>query len=64
MMGDAGLHPGIATEEGFHSVPVAGQNHDQVVPAAFHHLEEDLDRLLTVVALVLGPVQVIGLVDE
>jgi hypothetical protein len=43
---------------------VAGEDHHQVVALVLHHLQQDLDRLLAVVALVLGPVEVIGLVDE
>jgi hypothetical protein len=61
---DAAAQARVALEEGVHAVLVAGQDHDQVVALVLHHLQQDLDRLLTVVALVLGPVQVVGLVDE
>ena len=43
---------------------VAGEDHHQVVALVLHHLQQDLDRLLAVVAFVLGAVQVVGLVDE
>ena len=64
MVRDARRHPGIAPEERVHPVLVAGEDHDEVVALVLHDLEQDLDRLLPVVALVLGPVQVVGLVDE
>ena len=51
-------------EERVHTVLVAGQDDDQVVAVVLHHLQQDLDRLRTVVALVLWPVKVVGLVDE
>ncbi len=47
-----------------HAVGVAGENHDQIVTIVLHHLEQDLDRLLPVVPLVLRSVQVVGLIDE
>ena len=56
--------PGIGGEEVVHAVAVAGEDHDQVVALVLHHLQQDLDRFLAVVPLVLRPVQVIGLVDE
>jgi hypothetical protein len=46
--------PGLLLEEGVHPVLVAGQDHDEVVALVLHHLQQDLDRLLPVVALVLG----------
>ena len=55
---------GVGLEEGVHPVTVPGEDHDEIVPLVLHHLEEDLDGFLTVVPLVLSPVQVIGLVDE
>ena len=61
---DPGAHAGIGLEERVHPVLVAGQDDDQVLALVLHDLEQDLDGLLTVVALVLRPVQVIGLVDE
>ena len=64
VVGDARRHAGIAGEERVHPVLVAGEDHDQVVALVLHHLQQDLDRLLAVVALVLGPVQVVRLVDE
>src|SRR6266498_1226871 len=64
VVGDPGRHAGIRTEERVHSIPVTGQDHDEVVPLGLHDLEQDLDGLLTVVTLVACPVEVVGLVDE
>jgi hypothetical protein len=55
---DARAHARVGLEEGVHAVLVAGQDHHQVVALVLHHLQQDLDRLLAVVALVLGAVQV------
>ena len=63
-MRDARAHPGVGAEEGVHAVLVAGEDHDQVVALVLHHLQQDLDRFLPVVALVLGPVEVVRLIDE
>ena len=63
-MRDARAHAGIGAEEGLHPVLVAGQDHHQVIALVLHHLQQDLDRFLAVVALVLGAVEVVGLVDE
>ena len=51
-------------EEAVHPVGVAGEDHDEIVALVLHHLQQDLDRFLAVVALVLRPVEIIGLVDE
>jgi hypothetical protein len=64
VVGDAGAHPRVGREEAVHLVLVAGEDDDEILPLVLHHLEEDLDRFLAVVALVLGPMQVVGLVDE
>jgi hypothetical protein len=64
VVGDARAHAGVGLEEGVHAVLVAGQDHHQVVALVLHHLQQDLDGLLAVVAFVLGAVQVVGLVDE
>ncbi len=56
--------PGLLSEKFFHAVGVAGENHDQIVAMVLHHLQQDFDRLLAVVALVVGLVKIIGLVDE
>mgnify|MGYP003693662831 CR=1 FL=1 len=64
MVGDARAEAGIAREELVHAVAVAGEDHHQILALRFHHLQQDLDRLLAVVAFVVRPVQVIGLVDE
>jgi hypothetical protein len=61
---DQRSNAGIGREELVHAVFVAGQDHDEPVAVVLRDLQEDLDRLLAVVALVLGPVQVVGLVDE
>ena len=64
VVGDARTHAGVGLEEGFHAVVVAGQNDHQVFALVFHHLQQDFDGLLAIVALVLGAVQVVGLVNE
>ena len=56
--------PGLELEERLHPVLVAREDDDEVLALGLHDLQQDLDRLLPVVALVLGPVQVVGLVDE
>jgi len=61
---DPGAHAGIGLEERVHPVLVAGQDDHQVLALVLHDLEQDLDGLLPVVALVLRAVQVVGLVDE
>ena len=53
VMRDARAEAGIGLEELVHPVGVAGENHDEVVALVLHHLQQDLDRLLPVVALVL-----------
>src|SRR6185312_11067694 len=64
VMRDARGHAGVAAEERLHPVPVAGQDDDQVVTLVLHDLQQDLDRLLAIVALVLRTVEVVRLVDE
>ena len=64
MVSDPGAEAGIAGEEFIHSIAIARQDHHQILALGFHHLQQDLDRLLAVVALVVGSMQVIGLVDE
>ena len=64
VMRDARAHPGVGAEERLHPVVVAGQDDHEPVAVGLHGLEQHLDRLLPVVALVLGAVQVVGLVDE
>ena len=49
----------VRAEEVVHPVLVAGEDHDEVVALGLHHLEQDLDRLGAVVALVLRLVQVV-----
>ena len=64
VVGDARRHPRIALEERVHPALVAGEDHHQIVALVLHHLQQDLDRLLPVVALVLGAIEVVRLVDE
>ena len=64
MVGDSGAEAGIGLEELVHPVGVAGQDDHQVVALVLHDLEQDLDRLLPVVAFVIRAIEVIGLVDE
>ena len=64
MVRDARGHARVEPEELVHPVLVAGEDHDQPVALVLHHLQQDLDRLDAVVALVLGTVQVVRLVDE
>jgi hypothetical protein len=45
-------------------IGVARHDHHQVLAVVLHDLEEHLHRLLAVVALVVDPVEVVGLVDE
>ena len=56
--------PGFEAKEGLHAIAVARQDDDEVVALGLHDLQQDLDRLLAVVALVLGAVEVVRLVDE
>ena len=64
MVGDARRNAGHVAEEPLHLVLVAGNDDDEVLPLVLHHLEQHLDRLLAVVALVVKAVHVVGLVDE
>src|SRR5258708_38191678 len=64
MVRDARTHPGIGAEEAVHAILVARQDYDQIVALVLHDLQQDLDGLLSVVALVLGPVEVVRLIDE
>ena len=64
MVRHARAEAGVRGEEAFHLLMVAGQDHDQIVALVFHHLQQDLDRLLPIVALILGTVKIIGFVDE
>ncbi len=63
-MGDAGAKTRVEGEEILHAISIAGQDDDQILALIFHHLEKNLDRLLTVIALVIRAVEVIGLIDE
>src|ERR1044072_5599521 len=61
---DARAHAGVRAKERVHPVLVAREDDDEVVALGFHDLQQDLDRLLPVVALVLRAVQVARVVDE
>ena len=63
-MRDARTDPRVRLEERLHAVAIAREDHDEVVAVVLHHLQQDLDRLLAVVALVLRSIEVIRLVDE
>ena len=63
-MGDARAKAGIGGEEAVHPLAIAGEDHDEVLALVLHHLEQDLDRFLAIVALVLRAIEIIGLVDE
>ena len=64
MMRDPRRHPRIAPKERIHPILVPRQNDDEIVPIILHHLQQDLDRLLPIIPLVLRPIQIISLVDE
>ena len=64
MVRHARTEAGIGGEETLHPVAIAGEDHHEVVALVLHHLQQDLDGFLPVVALVLRPVEIIGLVDE
>ena len=64
VMRDARAQAGIAAEERLHPVLVAREDHDEIVALVLHHLQQDLDRFLAVVALVLRAIEVVRLVDE
>jgi hypothetical protein len=63
-MGDTRPDTRIARKKLVHAAALTGENYDQVLALGFHHLQQDLDRFLPVVALVVRPVQVVGLLDE
>ena len=64
VMGNPRAHTRIGLEECVHAVFVASKNHHQVISAVLHYLQHDLNGLLAIVPLVLGSVEVIGLVDK
>ena len=64
VVGDARAEARIGMEETVHLVGVAGENNHEIVAIVLHHLQQNLDRLLPVVALVLLPIEIVGLVDE
>ena len=64
VMGNTRAHAWIRLEKGVHPIFVARQDDNQVFSIVLHDLQKNLDRLLTVVALVLWAVEVIRLIDE
>ena len=64
VVGDAGTEARIAGEKLVHPVAIAGEDHHQILALRFHDLQQNLDCFLPVVAFIVRPVQVIGLVDE
>ena len=50
--------PGLLSEKPVHAVRIAGEDHHQIVAMVLHHLQQDFDRLLAVVALILGPIEI------
>src|ERR1700681_2606687 len=61
-MGDARTKAGVGFKETIHAVLIARQDYGQVVALVLHHLQENLDRLLPIVLLILGTMQVVGLI--
>src|ERR1700682_6366696 len=64
MMSDARPKTRIAPKKFLHAVGIACEDDHEVLALVLHDLQQDLDRLLAVVALVLGTVEVVGLVNE
>jgi len=64
MMRDAAAEAGVGFEELVHPVGIACKDHHQIVAVVFHDLQQDLDGFLAIVTLIVGAVEVIGLVDE
>mmetsp|Transcript_18673 Transcript_18673/g.43732 ORF Transcript_18673/g.43732 Transcript_18673/m.43732 type:complete len:420 (-) Transcript_18673:152-1411(-) len=64
VVSDPAHHPRDVGEERVHPVLVPGHGDDEVVLVVLHDVEEDLDGLLPVVAVVGRVVEVVRLVDE
>ncbi|CAB4244146.1 protein of unknown function [Methylacidimicrobium sp. AP8] len=64
VMGDAGTEARVRGEEGRHPVPIPRKNHNQVVAIILHRLQKNRHRLDPIVALALGPIEGVGLIDE
>ena len=64
MVPDPGGHARVGPEEHVHPVGVPGQDDDDIIAVRLHELQQDLNGLLAVVALVLRPVEVVRLVDQ
>mmetsp|Transcript_28795 Transcript_28795/g.64356 ORF Transcript_28795/g.64356 Transcript_28795/m.64356 type:complete len:402 (+) Transcript_28795:138-1343(+) len=64
VVADARGHARDVREELVHPILVARQHHDEVLLLVLHHVEQNLDGLLAVVAVVARVVEVVRLVDE
>src|SRR5260370_27201385 len=64
MMSDARPKTRIAPKQFLHAVRVPREDDHEVLALVLHDLQQDLDRLLAVVSLVLGTVEIVGLVNE
>src|SRR5260370_30674884 len=64
MMSDARPKTRIAPKKFLHAVRVPREDDHEVLALVLHDLQQDLDRLLAVVSLVLGTVEIVGLVNE
>src|SRR5258708_22075102 len=64
MMSDARPKTRIATKKFLHAVRIAREDDHEVLALVLHDLQQDPDRLLAVVSLVLGTVEIVGLVNE
>ena len=54
----------LDVEANVHPIAVTGEDHHQILALRFHDLQQNLDRLLAVVALVIRSMQVIGFINE
>src|SRR6266404_6507054 len=64
MMSDARPKTRIAAKKFLHAVRIACEDDHEVLALVLHDLQQDLDSLLAVVSLVLGTVEIVGLVNE
>ncbi len=51
-------------EEHFHPVCITCKDNHKILAVVFHDLQENLDRFLSVVAFIIGPIEIIGLVNK
>ena len=64
MVGHPRREAGIGLIKHIHSLLVTREDHHQIITIVLHHLQENLDRLGAIVTLILGPVEIISLIDE